>query len=245
MRPLITLVHIKDVRRSGYFIVDSDLSVDINASKTKIYEDIKFLIEKGLVEKQEFKSGSVYRCVGRMKYHKVFGVKRENFSNKVLVEKKDKNHTNTYNSLLLKILEQSKNQQEYNGFKKRVSNQDFSKTFLKRSRAGWFSRRFNNSVIFDDRGIAELLGISKTKANSLKHYLVSRNLLTISLLYTEVASDVKRNKLAFYNSYYNIIYKDIPHVTYLDGKIVYSIGTEYKFKIEYSKFNGDTNKYLL
>ena len=89
-RPLITLVHIKDVRRSGYFNVDSKLSIDVNASKTKIYEDIKFLIEKGLVEKQEFKNGSVYRCVSKRKYHKIFGVKRENFSNKVLVEKKDK-----------------------------------------------------------------------------------------------------------------------------------------------------------
>lgn len=247
IRELATLIHIKDVRRSGYFDVNDDLSVDINTSKSTIYRHLEVLIKNKMVEKVFFKTRYTYKCVSKEHYHTIFKTKKENFLNKVLVEKTKKNATHTVNHLLLKILEQHSNQQKYNGFKNRLVNKDKSKTFLKLTRDGkdWFNRAFNNSVIFDDRGIAQLIGVSKSKANSLKHYLRKKSFITISLLYREVVPECNKNSYLLYNKYYKELSKDIPFVTYLNKKIVYNIGTEYCFKLDYSKFNGSANKYLL
>lgn len=243
MRELATLVHIKDVRRSGYFLVDKSLSEDINTSVSTIYRHLKILLKKGFVEKQMFKNGFAYRCVSADNYHKLLKKKKkESFINKVPVEKKNKHITHTVNNLLLKILEQKKNHQEYRGFKNRTVNQERCKSFLKLTKDGngWFNRAYNNSVIFDDRGLAQFLNVSKSKANSLKHYLRKNNFITISLLYREVVPECNKNSYLLYNKYYKEISKDIPHVTFINNKIVYVIGTEYRFKTDYSRLNGGT-----
>lgn len=245
IRELATLIHIKDVRRSGYFVVDKGLSKDVNSSVSTIYKHLTILLDKGLVEKEQFKNGYVYRCVSIKNYHKLFNRKnRESFINKVPVEKKNKQITHTKNHLLLKILEQKKNHQEYRGFKNRTVNQEKCKSFLKLTRDGngWFNRAYNNSVIFDDRGIATFLGVSKSKANSLKHYLRKNNFINISLLYKEVVPECNKNSYLLYNRYYKEISKDIPHVTFINNKIVYVIGTEYKFKTDYTRLNGSCCK---
>lgn len=245
IRELATLIHIKDVRRSGYFVVDKSLSKDVNSSVSTIYKHLTILLDKGLVEKEHFKNGYVYRCVSIKTYHKLFNRKKgESFINKVPVEKKNKQVTHTKNHLLLKILEQKKNHQEYRGFKNRTVNQERCKSFLKLTKDGngWFNRAYNNSVIFDDRGIATFLGVSKSKANSLKHYLRKNNFINISLLYKEVVPECNNNSYLLYNGYYKEISKDIPHVTFINNKIVYVIGTEYKFKTDYTRLNGSCCK---
>lgn len=217
---------LKAKHSGGFFLIDSNLTVDMDLSQSNCYKHITILIERGLVEKVSFKKKTMYKLVGRKNIFKNHNLREEGFFNTVLVFE-DNTLTEIIYNLRLKIIEQCKQQQEY-AQKKVVDNNDYSKPneFFTNDSQGWLSYDLAKNVTFDDYYLADKIGISQRTMNNMRRYYESRNLMQIKRVYKEVLPDIE-NKRQSYNHLKPYLKKEISHITYFSDKIVYLIGSSF------------------